>query len=104
MLPHCSKLNLTTLIFLLILLFTSCSKRDSNPTPKVPDPVLAITALSVNTGPYNTSVVITGTLFSSTAANDQVFFNGKAATVTTATSTQIIATVQLGAGTGAVTL
>jgi hypothetical protein len=86
------------------LFFVGCSKSGSNPPPKNTTPSLAITSLSVNTGPYNTSVVITGTEFSSTIANDQVFFNGKPAVLTAATSTQLTATVPLGAGTGAVSV
>jgi hypothetical protein len=90
-------------IFILaILLFSACSKSGSNPTPQNNTP--AIASLSTNTGPYNTSVTINGTGFSSTAANDKVFFNGKAASVTTASATQITATVPVGAGTGNVTL
>jgi sugar lactone lactonase YvrE len=91
------------LSFLVVCFLAGCSKKNpGNPVPV--SPALAITSLSVNTGPFNTSVVITGTGFSSTSADDQVFFNGKAATIATATTTQLTATVPLGAGTGTVTL
>jgi len=83
------------------LTLTSCSKKNnSNPTPEK----VTVTSLSATQGPYNTNVVITGTAFSSTIANDKVFFNGKAATITAATTTQLTVTVPLGAGTGSVTV
>lgn len=93
----------------LILTFTSfvgCSKKENNPPPTPPDniPKITITSLSINTGPYNTVVIITGTGFSGNTADDQVFFNGKAAVVSAATSTQLTAAVPLAAGTGKVTL
>jgi sugar lactone lactonase YvrE len=93
-------------LFLMFCFFAGCSKKDSNPPPNPPDntPKITITALSVNKGSYNTTVTITGTGFSSTLANDQVFFNGKAATISAATSTQLTVAVPLSAGTGNVTL
>jgi sugar lactone lactonase YvrE len=63
-----------------------------------------ISSISVNTGAYNTTVIITGTGFDITLANDKVSFNGKAATVSAATATQLTVTVPLGAGTGNITL
>jgi len=86
----------------LINIFTGCSKSGGSPTPKSSVP--AITALSVNSGPYNTSVIITGIGFSSTLTSDQVFFNGKTAAITAATPTQITALVPLAAGTGNVSV
>jgi sugar lactone lactonase YvrE len=95
----------TLLILLLaISFFTACKKNGSNPIPPTVTPVLSITSLNVNMGPYTTIVTITGTGFSATATNDQVFFNGKAATISAASSTQITATVPLSAGTGVVTV
>jgi sugar lactone lactonase YvrE len=87
-----------------LIICTSCSKKGSNsPTPNnTPKPT--ITALNVNTGPYNTIVIITGTGFNTTLTADQVFFNGKVAVVTAATATQLTATVPLAAGTGKVTI
>ena len=86
-----------------ILILTACSKGGSNPTPSNSTPALAINSIDVNTGGYNTKVTISGSAFSQ-AANDQVFFNGVAATVELATPTEIIADVPLGAGTGNVTI
>jgi len=87
-----------------ILFFTGCSKSGSNPTPKNTGPSLAITSLSVNTGPYTTYVTINGSGFSETTADDQVFFNGVAATIYNASSTVIFTSVPLAAGTGNVTV
>ncbi|MBS1528310.1 MAG: IPT/TIG domain-containing protein [Bacteroidetes bacterium] len=89
-------------LFAFVILLASCSKKD--PVVKPQAPALAVTSLSVNSGPFGTDVIITGTGFSATQANDQVFFNGKAATITLATTTQITATVPQGAGTGNVTV
>lgn len=87
-----------------VLVLDSCSKSNTNPTPQTENPPTAITSLSVTSGPFNTSVIITGTAFSTNLASDQVFFNGKAATITAATTTQITATVPKGAGTGVVSI
>jgi sugar lactone lactonase YvrE len=65
---------------------------------------VTVTSINVNSGPYNTTVVITGTSFDATSVNDKVFFNGKAATVSAATVTQLTVAVPLGAGTGNITL
>lgn len=71
-------------------------------TPK-PTPV-SILSLSAASGPFNTLIQINGTGFDTNVANDKVFFNGKEAVVTAATSTQVTVTVPAGAGTGNVTL
>ncbi|CAN5153287.1 hypothetical protein BH09BAC6_BH09BAC6_14020 [soil metagenome] len=80
----------------------SCSKSGSNPPPKNTAPTVTITSLSVSSGPYYTSVMIKGTGFSNTAAENQVTFNGKLATFDYANSEQLAVRVPLGAGTGAV--
>jgi len=91
------------ILSVLIILISSCSKKETTPPPNN-KPALTITALSVTSGPFNTSVVITGTAFNTNMADDKVFFNGKAATITTATATQLTAIVPVGAGTGNVTV
>jgi uncharacterized protein (TIGR03437 family) len=85
-------------------LFTGCSKSNSNPAPANNSSSLSISSLSKSSGPYTTTVIITGTGFSTTVANDKVFFNGVAAVVQQASSTQIETTVPLAAGSGAVTV
>ena len=93
------------LLFFLSLVTVSCSKKGSGPTPPVDNtPKVTVTSLSVNTGVYDTEVIITGTNFSTTLANDQVFFNGKTATITTATATKLTVKVPLAAGSGAVSV
>jgi len=79
-------------------------KSGSNPGPPPTQTPLAITSINVNTGPFNTVVIVTGTGFSSTLADDQVFFNSKTATISNATSTQLTVVVPLGASTGNVTV
>ena len=66
----------------------ACSS--SNFTVLVP----TITSFTPTSGPVGTVVTITGTNFSTTPANDSVFFHGAyAAVVSSATSTQLVATI-----------
>ncbi len=78
------------------LFLSSCSKKSTYET--------VITSLSIDSGSFGTSVKITGTGFSTALADNQVFFNNKVAMVTAATSTQLTATVPIGAGTGPVSV
>lgn len=90
------------LLFSSILILTGCSKSGDKPAKNTT--TLAITSLSVNTGPFTTEVTITGTGFSTIVANNKVFFNGVAATVKYANATTIATSVPLAAGTGNVTV
>jgi len=65
---------------------------------------LAITAFSPSSGVIGATVTITGTGFSTTAANNTVKFNGTTATVTSATSTTIVTTVPSGATSGPISV
>ena len=68
-------------------------------------PTPTITSFIPNDGAVGASIVITGTNFSSTLANNIVeFFNGVAATVTAASSTSITATVPSGTSTGPISV
>ena len=96
-----------TLWYLVILLFiASCGKKDSpdpntSSTTQTAGPTL--TSLNSASGPGGTTITINGTGFDPTG-NNQVFFNGVAAVVLSATNTQIVATVPVGAGTGPVSV
>jgi hypothetical protein len=79
------------------LFLGSCSKKSSDHIP-------VITSLSLDSGKFGTSVKINGSGFNSVLADNHVFFNNKPAMVTAATTTQLTATVPLGAGTGAVSV
>jgi hypothetical protein len=63
---------------------------------------VAIIQLAPPSGPVGTNVTISGIGFSATPSQNTVTFNGSAATVTSATATQLIATVPAGATTGPV--
>ena len=89
-------------IFCLSVILFSCSKSNTAPKSKTITPV--ISSLNTNTGPYYTSITITGTGFSATATDNQVFFNGKPAIVESATATTIYTRVPLSAGTGNITV
>ena len=61
----------------------------------------AVTSFTPTTGPVGTSVTITGTGLGSATS---VKFNGKAATITSNTGTQIVTKVPAGATTGPITV
>ena len=63
---------------------------------------VSIISFSPASGPIGTTVTISGTGFSTTPSQDTVTFNGTAATVTSATTTQLVVTVPSGATTGAI--
>ena len=66
--------------------------------------VVSISGFSPTSGKVNTSVTITGTGFSATPSQDMVYFNGTAASITSATTTQIVTAVPRGATTGPITV
>ncbi|MDB5004517.1 MAG: repeat containing protein [Mucilaginibacter sp.] len=96
-LPHI----LITIVAAVSILITSCSKKKSDPSSAT---ALAITSLSVSQGVLNTQVLITGTGFSDDKTLDKVTFNGKAATVSVASTTQLLVLVPTAAGTGPVSV
>lgn len=79
-------------------LFSSCNNDDDN--------VLAptITTFTPSSGVVGTTVIITGTNFSTTASDNTVTFNGTAATVSASSDTQLTVTVPSGATTGKITV
>lgn len=101
-------------VLIAAIVFAGCSKSSSpSPTgpttPTMPTSPTApaqnpptISQISPTQGPAATSVTITGSNFSDTLSNDVVFINGKAATVSSATATQLVVTVPALAGTGVV--
>lgn len=63
---------------------------------------VAIFDFTPNSGPVGTTVTIRGSGFNATPANNTVQFNGTAATVTTASATELVVAVPAGASTGAI--
>jgi uncharacterized protein (TIGR03437 family) len=92
---------LSKIIFLsaFIALFISCTSHDEM-APVAANPT--ITSIWPLSGGYGSTVVITGTNFSTTAANNKVTINGVDATVTAATATQLTITVPACGGNGTV--
>jgi hypothetical protein len=82
---------------LAVLFFQACKKSDS-PAPKPAAP--AIGDFNPKKGQVGVSIVITGTNFDSIALNNVVEFNGVAAVVTQASSTQLTVHVPQGAASG----
>ncbi len=93
--------------FLLVLLglFAAVSSCKNDDEPVVtPTPSLSVASFAPTSGPVGTSVIITGTKFDTTPANNTVLFNTTPATVTAATATSLTVTVPTGATTGVVTV
>ncbi len=65
---------------------------------------VTLSSFSPATGSAGTIVTLTGTNFSTTAANNAVKFNGTTATVSAATATSLTVTVPDGASTGKITV
>ncbi|MEK8033743.1 IPT/TIG domain-containing protein, partial [Ideonella sp. DXS29W] len=71
---------------------------------RYPANVLALTEFTPNAGPSGTAVTIYGSGFSTVAAENTVKFNGKAATVQSATANKLVVKVPAGATTGRITV
>jgi len=89
----------------LVSFITGCKKEQNPPNPggsgNPTNPSnLSISGIKPTSGAYNTAVTIKGTGFSSNMANDSVYFNGVAATLYSASDSQLVALVQKYTGTG----
>jgi len=93
--------NLFLLVLCLFAALSGC-KNDEEPTP-VPE-VLAVSSFAPSSGLAGTKIVITGTKFDPTPANNKVLFNTTPATVTAATTNSLEVTVPVGATTGAISV
>jgi Concanavalin A-like lectin/glucanases superfamily/IPT/TIG domain len=98
---------LATSMVLSFILFLSSCKKDETPPAPTPPTITSFSPTSGNgpvAGGTGTLVTITGSNFSTTAASNQIKFNGTAATTASATATQLTATVPQGATTGKITV
>ena len=88
-------------LFLLaaITSFVSCHKKNSSVQPVREQP-LKVSLFAPANGVAGATITITGSGFSTIVAEDHVTINGKAATVTAATSTSLSVSIPQGAGTG----
>ncbi len=98
--------NLLMLITVTSFIATSCSKDGGNEPIANDDPVLkpTITAIAPTSGVVGTEVTITGTNFNGTNNQNEVTFNGTAANVTSATTTQLVVEVPENATSGTVSV
>jgi YD repeat-containing protein len=71
---------------------------------RIPAGNVSIVGFQPKSGPIGTSVTIQGTGFSATPASNTVQFNGTAATVTSASAHQLVASVPAGATTGTISV
>ncbi|WP_127139523.1 IPT/TIG domain-containing protein [Flagellimonas marinaquae] len=85
-------------LFTLLFAFVACSKDNEGTVPE-----FTVTAISAESATVGTEITITGTNFPE-ASDINLTFGGVAATVSSATSTQIVTTVPNGASSGAVTV
>jgi len=97
-----NKIFSTALLAVLSFFVFFACKEETDDTTTVIAPT--ITSFTPTNGTVGTTVTITGTNFSATAANNTVAFNGTAANVTAATTTQLTVTVPTGATTGKITV
>lgn len=65
---------------------------------------VAVFTFNPKSGPVGTQVTISGANFSANAAQDTVSFNGTAASITSASTTTLVANVPAGATTGTITI
>jgi len=85
------------LALLIIVIFTSCRKDKTEPKPN-------IVSINPTAGTANISVTINGTSFGNSISTNSVKFNGVIATVTSSTTTRLVAIVPSGGSTGVVTV
>lgn len=85
------------LLILLVGVIASCSKDDVTTST-------TILSIAPTSGPKNSTVVLTGTNFSANAADNIVTLNGKACSVTIATTTSLSIIIPPGAGSGTISL
>ena len=101
-----TRISLMILMTLSLVSFITGCKKEQNPpnpggsgNPTNPSN-LSISGIKPTSGAYNTAVTIKGTGFSSNMANDSVYFNGVAATLYSASDSQLVALVQKYTGIG----
>ena len=92
-------LSLISLSLFFSIVFLAACKKD-NPNPPAP----TITDFTPKTDTAGALVLITGTNFSTTLSKNSVAFNGVAATVTSATATELIVIVPSGVQNGPITV
>lgn len=93
------KIQVLAIIAACIFIFASCKKEVITAAGTA-----SITGFSPSSGPSGTTVIISGTNFSTVLASNTVTFNGVHATVSGATIGQITATVPVGAITGRISI
>ncbi|TLU95831.1 cell shape-determining protein MreB [Dyadobacter sediminis] len=92
------------LFFMSMSLFAALTACENDDKPAPVTEVLAVKSMAPASGLAGTKVVITGTKFDPTPANNVVLFNTTPAMVTAATATTIETTVPVGATTGLITV
>ena len=99
--------KLLMLITVACVMTISCSKDGDNAPIVVDEPVNktpTITGISPNSGVIGTEVTITGANFGSTSSQNEVEFNGTAATIKSTSTTQLVVDVPENATSGTVSV
>ncbi|HEV7378994.1 MAG TPA: IPT/TIG domain-containing protein [Dyadobacter sp.] len=91
-------------LFILGGLFAATTSCDNDEQPTAIEDVLAVKTVVPASGPVGTKVVITGTKFDTTPANNTVLFNTTPAVVSAATATTLEVTVPAGATSGLISV
>lgn len=92
---HYKKILLRSFVIFFLGYLTGCSKQNENPP-------LAITSIHPSSGTYGTQDTLSGSGFSIIAGENIIYFNGVEAQSQSISSTQLVARVPEGAGTGPV--
>lgn len=93
------KINQTVVLLLLATTFLIQCSNDPDGNPD-----FVITSITPESGAIGTQVLVTGKGFGPQASDNKVFFNGVEATISSATITELIVSVPVGATTGLVSV
>jgi len=89
-------MKLRTLLALVLLIFIASCSKDENP--------VVVSSFEPASGDYGNEVTITGSHFGADAGSNTVLFGGVTAEIVTASSSQLVVKVPVGAKTGKVTV
>lgn len=89
-------------VFVSFLILLWACKKDPDPAPGAATPT--VTAINPTTAPVGSTITITGTNFSTPPSSNTVTIGGVAATVVSASSSQLVVVVPAGATTGTVSV
>ena len=93
------RISVSFFVVVFTFVLAQCSKQDAGPTT---DTTPLITSISPASGPFDTSITISGVNFATNTSGNQVTINGRSLEVLDASATQLIVKVPLRMGSGKV--